>query len=285
MQTSIQYITTELGGYYPKTEIDGFVRIIFESVLSLTYTQIILEKDKVLEADEFEIIKSIVTRLKSYEPIQYILGETEFYDLKLNVNSSVLIPRPETEELVQWICKSDIKAGAQILDIGTGSGCIGLALKNELKQVEVTAADISEKALQTAKENAARNNLEVDFVQADILNWKQYEWKHYDVIVSNPPYVRECEKSQMDANVLDYEPRSALFVDNTNPLLFYKTIAEFAQENLLEGGYLFFEINEFLGNEMINLVKELGFSDVELRADINGRDRMLVCRRKLQLIS
>jgi len=281
MQRTIQYIKTELAAYYPETEIEGFVRIIFESVLSMTYTQLILEKDKVLAKSDFEAIQTIVSKLKTYEPIQYILGETEFCDLTLKVNPAVLIPRPETEELVQWISKSAIQPGANILDIGTGSGCIALALKKQLQQVNVTGVDVSLKALETASENAQLNRLEVVFREADILNWGNYSWPKYDLIVSNPPYVRESEKKQMDANVLNYEPEGALFVDDDNPLIFYKTIAEFASENLEKGGWLFFEINEFLGNEMVALLKGLGFKEIELRTDINGKDRMVAAKNKL----
>lgn len=279
MQATIQYIKSELSKLYPETEIQGFVRIIFELVLNFSYTDILLQKEKTLEVADIATIKAIVQRLKTYEPIQYILSETEFYDLKFKVNRETLIPRPETEELVHWIINSSIKSGAQILDIGTGSACIPVALKNELGNAKVTGVDISEGALAIAKENAALNNLDVDFFQVDILNWQNYDWQNYDVIVSNPPYVRESEKKQMETNVLEYEPDGALFVDDNNPLIFYKTIAEFAQTKLKENGYLFFEINEYLGNEMIELVKCLGFREIKLRKDLNNKDRMLRCKK------
>lgn len=268
-----------MAAYYPETEIQGFIRIIFDAVLGLSYSDIFLQKDKKLSTEELATIEKIVKRLKTYEPIQYILGECDFYNLKLKVNPSVLIPRPETEELVQWILTSDVKSGAKILDIGTGSACIPLALKNALKNATISAVDISEKALETARENARANKLEIDLFQADILNWRNYKWQKYDVIVSNPPYVRECEKKLMDSNVLEFEPEGALFVDDDNPLIFYKTIAEFSLENLAENGYLFFEINEYLGAEMKALVYRLGFRDVELRKDIDGKNRMLACRK------
>lgn len=279
MQTTIQYIKSELAQSYPETEIQGFIRIIFDSVLDLSYSDIILQKDRKLESTEFETIKNIVTRLKSYEPIQYVLGECEFYGLKLNVNPAVLIPRPETEELVQWIVKSKIKSGANILDIGTGSGCIAMALKKEMVDVIVNGVDISEEALQVAKSNAAKNKLNVDFFQADILNWKNYVWRKYDVIVSNPPYIRESEKKLMETNVLEFEPEGALFVEDDNPLIFYIAIAQFAKENLTRNGYLFFEINEYLGEEMKNMLNSLGFNTIECRKDMNGKDRMLACRK------
>jgi len=279
MHTTIQYIKSELAELYPEREIQGFIRIIFESVLNFSYTDIIVHKDKKINTVEFEKIKTIVVRLKTHEPIQYIFGETEFYELKLKVNRTTLIPRPETEELVHWILNRTINPESQILDIGTGSGCIPLALKNEMPNAEVYGIDISERALQIAKENAIHNNLEVEFLKADIFNWKQYDWQQYNVIVSNPPYVRNNEKELMDSNVLEYEPEGALFVDDNNPLIFYRTIAEFARENLLENGWLFFEINEYLGKEMVALVNSLGFSNIELKKDINGKDRMLGCRK------
>lgn len=279
MQATIQHINSELGALYPKTEIQGFVRIIFGAVLNFSYTDIVLQKNEVLEVADVEKIKRIVERLKTFEPIQYILGETEFYDLKLKVNRATLIPRPETEELVHWITKTPLQTGAKILDIGTGSGCIPLALKYTLPHLRISAVDISKGALKIAKENADTNHLEVHFFQVDILNWQKYSWGKYDVIVSNPPYVRECEKAQMDNNVLEYEPENALFVDDNNPLVFYKTIAEFAKGQLFENGYLFFEINENLGDEMIALVKGLGFREIELRKDLNNKNRMLKCRK------
>lgn len=279
MQATIQYIKNELANTYPETEIQGFIRIIFESLLNLTYTDILLQKDRKLDVSDFKQIKDIIARLKSHEPIQYILGETEFYELALKVNPAVLIPRPETEELVHWIINSELKSDAQILDIGTGSGCISLALKKNRNAAQVFAVDISEGAIETAKGNAKHNGLEVDFFQADILNWKNYNWPNYDVIVSNPPYVRTCEKLQMEDNVLEYEPDGALFVEDDNPLIFYLTIAEFAQVYLEENAYLFFEINEYLGVEMKTLLKGLGYRNIELRKDINDRDRMIKCQK------
>ncbi|WP_346862083.1 peptide chain release factor N(5)-glutamine methyltransferase [uncultured Draconibacterium sp.] len=280
MQRTIQHIKTELAAYYPETEIKGFIRIIFESVLSMTYTQIILEKEKRIDDSDFEAIAKIVSALKTYRPIQYILGETEFYDLKLKVNPGVLIPRPETEELVHWISKTGVQPGAKVIDIGTGSGCIALALKKELSTAKVWAVDVSAKALETAKENARLNKLDLEFVQADILQWENYEWPAFDIIVSNPPYVRESEKKLMNSNVLDYEPEGALFVSDDDPLVFYRRIAGFALANLKQGGSLFFEINEYLGAEMEDLLKALGFSDIDLRQDINGKNRMISCKKK-----
>ncbi|WP_163326125.1 peptide chain release factor N(5)-glutamine methyltransferase [Draconibacterium mangrovi] len=279
MQKTIQYIRAELAPFYPETEISGFIQMIMNSVLGLSYTQMILEKDRVLESSETDQIKAIVERLKTHEPIQYILGVAEFYGLELNVQPGVLIPRTETEELVDWICKTKIPASAKILDIGTGSGCISLALKNELPAAAVMTVDVSEKALSIATENAKKNGLDVSFEHTDILKWHERSWPQFDVIVSNPPYVMECEKKQMEANVLEYEPGLALFVSDTDPLIFYRTIAQFALKQLNENGYLFFEINENLGDEMVALVKQLGFKSIELRRDLNGKNRMLRCQK------
>ena len=279
MQKTIQYIRAELAPFYPETEITGFIQLIMNSVLGLSYTQMVLEKDRVLETFESDRIKAIVERLKTHEPIQYILGVAEFYGLELNVQPGVLIPRPETEELVDWICKTKIPTIAKMLDIGTGSGCIPLALKNELPAAEVMAVDVSENALLIATENAQKHQLEVIFELADILKWHERSWPRFDVIVSNPPYVMEREKKQMEANVLEYEPGLALFVSDTDPLIFYRTIAQFASKQLNESGYLFFEINENLGDEMVELVKQLGFKSIELRRDLNGKNRMLRCRK------
>ncbi len=279
MRTTIQYIESELKDFYPPSEISAFVRLIMESVFALSYTDMILQKDRVFHAEEQESARKIVERLKTYEPLQYILGETEFYGLKLKVNPAVLIPRPETEELVNWILESSVAENARILDIGTGSGCIALSLKTGAPKAVVQGVDISDEALQTAKANARLNKLEVEFSKADILNWKEYSWTVQNVIVSNPPYVRESEKLQMEANVLKYEPEGALFVSDGDALVFYRTIAEMALTYLVPGGYLFFEINENLGQEMIEMLHSMGFSEIQLRKDINGRNRMMRCCR------
>ena len=280
MQATIQYIKKELAELYPKTEIIGFVRLLLETVCGWDYTAQILNKNEIVQKSEFREIEKVVFRLKKFEPIQYILGETEFMDLKLKVNRSVLIPRPETEELVNWIIKTNKTDSPRILDIGTGSGCIPLALKSRIKNAKISAVDISEKALEVAKQNAMQNNLDVHFFETDILNWENSNWDLFDVIISNPPYVREIEKQKMHANVLKYEPENALFVSDENPLIFYERIAEFAHKYLVKNRKLFFEINEYLGNEMSNLLEHKGFADVELRKDINGKNRMISCRKK-----
>lgn len=279
MRASIQHTESELRGLYPKWEIEAFSRVIFEKICGWDYTEQILNKDKKIGADKFAQIAAIVSRLKKWEPLQYILGETEFYGLRLKVGPGVLIPRPETEELVQWVAQQRLPAQGKILDIGTGSGCIALALKNECKGAQVFGIDISEKALEMARKNAADCNLEVEFFETDILRWQQYKWQKFDVMVSNPPYVRELEKRGMKANVLQHEPSSALFVSDSDPLLFYGTIAEFALQYLNSGGKLFFEINESLPNEMRQMLKNKGFVNIEIKKDLNGKNRMAACQK------
>lgn len=280
MQTTIQYIKKELAELYPETEVEGLIRVIFELVFGWNYTEQILNRDKKVERPQFLEIEKIIIRLKEFEPIQYILGETEFFGLTLKVDSSVLIPRPETEELVGWILEKNTGKSPMILDIGTGSGCIPLALKSKLKEAQIKAVDISGSALDMARRNAEINNLNVYFLQTDILKWQDYKWQEFDIIVSNPPYVRELEKEKMNSNVLEFEPDNALFVSNENPLVFYSAIAKFAHKYLADNGMLFFEINEYLGAEMSEMLNLNGFGDIELRKDINGKDRMMSCRKK-----
>lgn len=275
MQTTIQYIKRELKDVYPETEVQGLTRIILEFVTGWNFTQQQFNKQSgIPEAQRKEIIQ-ITKRLKNHEPIQYILGETEFYGLKLKVAPAVLIPRPETEELVKLVLDKNKNQRPGILDIGTGSGCIALALKNNINEAKISGVDISESALDIAKENARLNRLEVNFFNADILYWEKYVWNNYDIIVSNPPYVRESEKTQMHENVLNYEPQTALFVDDSDPLIFYRKIAEFAKAYLNDRGHLFFEINENLDKEMHDMLNGLGFREIELKSDINGKKRMI----------
>jgi len=278
MKATIQYINSELAGLYPVSEIEGFTRIIFEAVCGWSFTEQVVKRHEKISVNDFEKIKAIILRLKIFEPIQYILGETEFYGLKLKVNPSVLIPRPETEELVQWIITGNLPENSVILDIGTGSGCIALALKSRLNKAEVFGVDVSENALKVARQNALKNNLDIGFFQSDILKWNEFEWKNFDVIVSNPPYIRESEKMQMHSNVLNFEPENALFVNDNDPLVFYRSIAAFSKKYLTENGKLFFEINENMGLEMNKMLADFGFCDIKIRKDINGKNRMVSCR-------
>jgi release factor glutamine methyltransferase len=194
------------------------------------------------------------------------------------VNSFVLIPRPETEELVDWIIRSNSLISPHILDIGTGSGCIPIAIKHHVPDAKIYGVDISSKAIEVAVLNSSINKLEAEFYERDILNWQKYKWGTYDIIVSNPPYVRELEKSVMDKNVLAYEPENALFVPNDDPLLFFRKITEFALKHLAYNGKLFFEINEYLGEEIHNLLLSSGFKNIKIKKDINGKNRMIYCQ-------
>ena len=275
MQTTIQYVEKELGDLYPNSEIQAFIRIIFEYVCGLDYTGLLLQKDKSLSRTDRRKIEGIVQRLKKFEPIQYVLGETEFFGLKLKVSPDVLIPRPETEELVYWMSKSSWPSNPVFLDVGTGSGCIALALKRRIPNAKIFAADISEQALKIADENAISNDLEVEFIHFDILKWKERSWPFFDGIVSNPPYVREFEKTQMQANVLEYEPKTALFVKDDDPLLFYREIGYLSRKYLKPKGKLYFEINEGLADESIQLLKNMQFKQIEIKKDIHGKNRML----------
>ena len=277
MQTTIQYIQNELRPLYPASEVEGFIHLMLEKIYNITYTERMLEPQRILDPAKNELLRSTIERLKKYEPIQYILGEADFYNLTLKVAPGVLIPRPETEELVDWMVKSDIPEKAKIM--GTGSGCIPLALKSVLPFAEISGVDISEQALEVARNNEANLHLRVEFEQADILNWEKYVWAPLDVVVSNPPYVREMEKEEMENNVLEFEPHTALFVSNDDPLLFYRAIAGFSARYLKPGGTLFFEINEAFENEMKSLVASFGFQEIVVRKDINGKARMLRCRR------
>ncbi len=279
MQLVIQYIEKNLNGLYPVEEIRAFARLVLEHVCGLNYTQFLICRDKRINTSEREQIRQIVERLKKFEPLQYILGETCFYGLRLKVNPSVLIPRPETEELVQWVLNTNRLISPTILDIGTGSGCIALALKKALPLSRVAGTDISDGALITARENATGNQLDVGFFKSNILKWESQEWEMFDLIVSNPPYVREQEKKDMLPNVLWHEPGTALFVPDSDPLIFYHKIGEFAMKYLKNDGCLFFEINENLGDEMEGLLSGLGFSGIRLNKDLRGKNRMLRCHR------
>lgn len=235
------------------------------------------QKDSDTFPAEKEIVFSeAIQRLEQHEPIQYIIGETVFFSIPFLVNKHTLIPRPETEELVAWILE-DAKNKDRILkviDVGTGSGCIAISLAKELIDAEVSAIDISEGALEVAKRNANTNTVHVNFAVQDILKVEKLS-ENYDVIVSNPPYVRELEKKMMQENVLAFEPETALFVDDKDPLVFYRKIAELALSHLKDEGYLYFEINEYLGLEMTELLRQIGFTNCLIKKDSYGKERMI----------
>lgn len=274
MQKSIFYISESLKSYYPETEISAFSRLIICFATGISFSDFLANRDKALTEEEEQKIVCIVDRLKTYEPIQYILGETEFYGLPFFVNRDTLIPRPETEELVELIINENKEREVSILDIGTGSGCIAVTLAKYLEKASVSAWDFSQGALDVAKQNAENNNVDVNFAKVDVLTDFPSSAK-YDVIVSNPPYVLESEKKDMLANVLDYEPHSALFVPDNRALLFYDRIADIALNILNTGGLLYFEINQAKGKETIEMLEEKGFADIMLLQDISKRDRMV----------
>lgn len=270
------FFNKELSNLYPKTEIDAFFFRTIEHILNLQLTDVFTKQDLLIDDANMTVLKSVIKRLQKEEPIQYILGETEFYGYRFKVNSDVLIPRPETEELVSWVKETieNNQTELSILDIGTGSGCIAISIQKEVPTARVTAFDISEKALNTAKQNAELNEANVNFIHHDILSNTLIN-KKFDVIISNPPYVRELEKVEIKNNVLNNEPHLALFVDDNNPLLFYKRIADVALTNLNDNGVLFFEINQYLGEETKQMLLDKGFKNVVLKNDLFGNHRMI----------
>jgi release factor glutamine methyltransferase len=264
-----------LSELYHSKEIDALALLILSEITTSSKAIIKAFPETELSSTQIEQLENILAQLKTGEPVQYILGYTEFYGIKFLVNPSVLIPRPETEELVRWAADSlQLAPDAYVLDIGTGSGCIAISLKSNLPGAQVSAIDISPDALKTAKENARLNNVQINFIRADILDPK-FEHSKFQIIISNPPYVTLDDKKQMHINVTDFEPHTALFVPENDPLLFYKAIADFAADNLAKNGLLFLEINESYGKETIALLKSKGFSNIELRKDMSDRDRMV----------
>lgn len=265
-----------LEGEYSKEETSSFFNILANEYLKMSRLDLALQPQKVLSDTESRKFGEALDRLKQHVPIQYIIGGTEFFGLKFRVNSEVLIPRPETEELVQWILedlKEQGKKEIKILDIGTGSGCIAISLAKNLPWARVTAIDISEKALEVAMGNAELNRVKVEFLPKDILKTESLK-ENFDIIVSNPPYVRELEKRDMHRNVLEHEPETALYVKDDDPLLFYRQITRLAARELKQGGHLYFEINQYLGPETEKLLIEKNFI-TSLKKDIFGVDRML----------
>jgi release factor glutamine methyltransferase len=269
----------ELSSLYDENEIESFFYLVLESFHNMKRIDLALNPEMEMDAMQFLRWESVQVELKRHKPIQYILGETEFYGLPFLVNENVLIPRPETEELVELILKEEEKekreeGKVRILDIGTGSGCIPIALKMKLPNAEVYAIDISEKALATAKKNAELNKVEVHFMLKNILEAEDLE-QQFDIIVSNPPYVRNLEKAEINPNVLAFEPHLALFVEDNDALLFYRKITQLAIKHLNPDGKLYFEINHYLGKETIALVESYGFNNVKLIKDIYSNNRMI----------
>ncbi len=281
MQQFRQYIKTELSGLYSDLEIRNLFFQIMESLTGGSHAEILANKYSYFSDIQTKEFESIVSRLKKSEPIQYVLGSCSFYGLEFKVGKGVLIPRPETEELVDWVIKdySDRK-NVNLLDIGTGSACIAVSLARNLHDSTVFAYDVSEDALKIARENVLANDVEVKLKQVDILKSSKDKLGNFDIIVSNPPYIRESEQVDMEANVLEYEPSLALFVNENDPLVFYRNIAKFAQLNLEKKGTLYFEINQAFGQATVDLLSELEFINIELRKDSFGKDRMIKAEKK-----
>lgn len=268
----------ELLPIYDEGEAESFFYLILEEKCQLKRIDLALDPELVFGEEEIILWNSILEQLKLEIPIQYLLGKTSFYGLDFEVNENVLIPRPETEELVEWIIKGNSKTerfkDLKILDIGTGSGCIAISLAKNIPNAKVYAIDVSEKALATAKRNAILNQVDVKFITQNILETEDLK-EQFDIIVSNPPYVRNLEKQEIKKNVLDNEPHLALFVEDDDALIFYIKIAALAQKNLSDEGSLFFEINQYLGKDMFSLLERMNFKNIELRKDIYGNDRMI----------
>jgi release factor glutamine methyltransferase len=267
----------ELTPIYDAVEAESLFYLILEEKHQLKRIDLALQSDLIFSELEIAAWNSILEPLKKEIPIQYLLGKTSFYGLDFEVNSYVLIPRPETEELVEWIIQSTSKLekkDLKILDIGTGSGCIAISLAKNLPNASVFAIDVSENALATAQKNAITNKVNITFITQNILETEDLK-QQFDIIVSNPPYVRHLEKTEIKKNVLDNEAHLALFVEDNDALIFYKKIAELAQKNLSQNGKLFFEINQYLGKEMIALLQKMNFKNIQLRKDIYENDRMI----------
>lgn len=278
-----EHYKLELAPLYESDEAKTLFSLAAEQVLAMSSSRLMMQKDAAISFINMQKLLSILNDLQIGKPIQHILEEAHFYGLVFKVNENVLIPRPETEELVEWIisvCSTQSSVNSfespkklSILDIGTGSGCIPITLKKHLPNTQVTTLDVSADAIEVAKQNARQIGVEINFITADILTFQSEE--KFDVIISNPPYIRDLEKIEMHNNVLMHEPHLALFVSDENPLIFYKAIADFAKTNLKPNGQLFFEINEYLCKETVEMLSGKGFNNIELRKDMQGKDRMV----------
>ncbi|MEO8147969.1 MAG: peptide chain release factor N(5)-glutamine methyltransferase [Bacteroidia bacterium] len=276
---------------YDNNESRSISELVFMHVFNFSKAALFANDNSVINDERKQLLDKYLKRLLTGEPVQYVLGETEFYGLRLFVNKHVLIPRPETEELVEWIIKevrsrkSEV-GSRKLLDIGTGSGCIPISIKKNIPELDVYALDISADALKVAKQNAELNKVEINFIKTDILKQQTSvtlsedevtKQQTFNLIVSNPPYVRKSEMKQMHNNVLNYEPHLALFVEDDDALLFYKHIADFALQHLAPGGKLYFEVNEAMGNDVIEMLNQKGFQNIILKKDMYGKDRMIRC--------
>jgi len=271
-----RYIENELCNLYNPYESESIAYLIIENVLSFDRTQIIINYRNYVKYKDLVLVDDILERLKKHEPIQYIFEETEFFNLKLKVNKHTLIPRQETELLVYNIIKkNEQRKNINILDIGTGSGCMAISLAKNISSSNVSATDISENTLRVAYENAKKNKTNINFLIEDVLKSNNEQKEKFDIIVSNPPYVTEKEKEHMQKNVLNFEPKRALFVSNEKPLIFYEAIIFKAKKMLNTKGQLWFEINEKYGKEVVKLMKTQGFNNIETIKDYNNKDRIV----------
>lgn len=266
----------ELDDLYGKQEVASFFYLLIEHFLGLQRFVLAIEPNLIVNKKEEAPLFNALSELKNHKPVQYIIGSANFMDMEFKVAPGVLIPRPETEELVRWVLndmEGEEGLPLKVLDLGTGSGCISVSLAKNLQKAKVVAVDISEGALKIARENALKNNVEIQFLRADILTF--YIKEKFDIIISNPPYVRELEKRKMHKNVIFHEPELALYVSDEDPLVFYRAIMEFSEKQLKTNGILYLEINQYLGEETVGLFKNRDFNKVELRKDMFGNDRMI----------
>lgn len=281
IQAVTNYIKQQLSAALDDQEVRQTIRVMMKHYFGFSATDLVFKRDHRFTESELVKIIHCVKRLQKHEPLAQILGETEFFGLPFYVNQHTLIPRPETEELVDWILHDYQQQVPKILEIGTGSGCIPIALKKHLTASELTAYDISEEALEVAKRNTKRNQVAVNFQQVDILSASFNADDFWDIIVSNPPYIAQKEFDSMDKNVTDYEPHLALFVSDEDPLIFYRKIAELGLQHLANNGTIYVEINQYLSQQTVALFQAIGYSQVELRKDINGNDRMIKASKPL----
>lgn len=285
LEATKAYFQERLENLFTEHELRFMFHVVCEERLNLSKADLILGTDIRLSESDLLYFRAVVKRLQQQEPFQYIVGKTEFYGLEILCDKRALIPRPETEELVQWILETNVEKNAKILDLCAGTGCIAFALKANLAFSKIFALELSEDALTLAKQNATALDLEVDFIQGDALAEKESfvldatHKESFDVWVSNPPYIPFKQKEEMKENVLDFEPHLALFVENDDALLFYRLIAEKALMYLKKGGYLFFELNEYYAEETSKLIENLGYKEIEIKKDLQGKKRMLRARK------
>jgi release factor glutamine methyltransferase len=269
------YLAKELEKIYQEPEISAIINLVIKTVTGITKLHQLYLTEQIVTKQQAEKITGICKDLKTGKPIQYILGETSFYDCIIRVNRDTLIPRPETEELVDLIIKENKAYQGTIIDVGTGSGCIAIALAANLPGAVIKGIDISDEAIRIAHENAQLNNVAVSFVKGDVFSFDSERFDKAGIIVSNPPYVRNSEKQFMNKNVLDFEPHSALFVTDSDPLIYYRAILKLADKILIPGGRLYFEINEAMGKSMLQLLESFSYTDIQIIADINNKNRII----------